>query len=72
MRGLQREIAARKFRRVNVGVAGAEDFGVEIAIDRFGVRDVGSSVLRLRYLSNFLQSIIEYITSVASNTVKVR
>ena len=41
MRGLQREIAARKFRRVNVGVAGAEDFGVEIAVDRFGVRDVG-------------------------------
>ena len=40
--GTQREIAARKFRRVNVGVAGAEDFGVEIAVDRFGVRDVGS------------------------------
>jgi hypothetical protein len=42
MGGLQREIAARKLRRVNVGVAGAEDFGVEIATDRSGVCDVGS------------------------------
>lgn len=54
-----------------VGVAGAEDFGVETTTDRSGVCDVGSLVLRLRYLSSFLYSIIEYITSVASNTVKV-
>lgn len=54
-----------------VGVVGVEDFGVETTIDRSGVCDVGSLVLRLRYLSSFLHSIIEYVTSVASNTVKV-